>query len=300
MSIDLNRDIAGRLDEVARILNEQGASRYRVQAYQRAATTLRGLPHSVSEIFAKGGLEGLEQLPGVGESIARAIRDILLHGKLAMLDRLRGEHDPMALLTSVPGIGKALASKLHDDLGIETLEEMEAAAHDGRLENFAGLGAKRLEGIRDSLAHRLGRVRKQPPPLDEMDEAPVSELLDVDREYRREAGANTLKRIAPRRFNPTGEAWLPVLHTTRGKRHYTALFSNTPHAHELRKTRDWVVLYYDGHQGERLCTIITSQFGRLKGLRIVRGREAECEAFYRERDELRPGQLQLLGGLSEE
>ena len=300
MSIDLNRDIAGRLDEVARILNEQGASRYRVQAYQRAAATLRSLPRPISEIFAKEELDGLEKLPGVGESIARAIRDILLHGKLAMLDRLRGEHDPIALLTSVPGIGKALASKLHEDLGIETLEEMEAAAHDGRLENFAGLGAKRLEGIRDSLAHRLGRVRKQPPPPNEIDEAPVGELLDVDRKYRREAAANTLKKIAPRRFNPTGEAWLPVLHTTHGKRHYTALFSNTAHAHELRKTRDWVVLYYDGHQGERQCTIITSQFGRLKGLRIVRGREDECEAFYRERGELPPGQLQLLGRSPEE
>jgi len=300
MSIDLNRDIAGRLDEVARILNEQGASRYRVQAYQRAATTLRSLPRPISEIFEKEGLEGLEKLPGVGESIARAIRDILLHGKLAMLDRLRGEHDPIALLTSVPGIGKALASKLHDDLGIETLEEMEAAAHDGRLENFAGLGAKRLEGIRDSLAHRLGRVRKQQPPPDEMDETPASELLDVDAEYRREAAANTLKKIAPRRFNPTGEAWLPVLHTTRGKRHYTALFSNTAHAHKLRKTRDWVVLYNDGHQAERQCTVITSQFGRLKNLRIVRGRENECEEFYRERGQLRPGQLELLGHSSGE
>jgi DNA polymerase (family X) len=157
MPINVNEDIAGRLDEVAQILAEQGANRFRVQAYHQAAAVLRGLGRPVSEIFAEEGLAGLEQLPGVGTSIARAIRDLLQHGRLAMLDRLRGEHDPIALLTSVPGIGKALAWKLHDDLEIDSLEELETAAHDGRLENLAGLGAKRLAGIRDSLAHRLGR-----------------------------------------------------------------------------------------------------------------------------------------------
>ena len=297
MPLAINEDIASRLDEVARILAEQGANRFRVQAYHQAGTMLRGLARPVSEIFAAEGLDGLEKLPGIGKSIARAIQDILRHGKLAMLDRLRGEHDPIALLTSVPGIGKALAWKLHDELGLESLEALETAAHDGRLEHVAGLGAKRLAGIRDSLAHRLGRIRKEPPALpapSKSIEPSVAELLDVDGEYRREAGADTLKKIAPRRFNPNGEAWLPVLHTTRGKRHYTALFSNTVRAHELGKTRDWVVLYYDGRDGEHQCTVITSEFGRLKGLRIVRGREDECEAHHRKLGHLRGGQLNLI------
>jgi hypothetical protein len=47
------------------------------------------------------------------------------------------------------------------------------------------------------------------------------ELLDVDREYREKAAAGQLRSIAPRRFNPSGEAWLPVLHTQRRERHYT-------------------------------------------------------------------------------
>jgi DNA polymerase/3'-5' exonuclease PolX len=91
MPIALNEDIAGRLDEVSRILAEQEANRFRVQAYQQAATALRGLSCPVSEVFAKEGIAGLEKIPGVGETIARSIRDILLHGKLAMLQRLRGE-----------------------------------------------------------------------------------------------------------------------------------------------------------------------------------------------------------------
>ena len=292
MPIPLNEDIAGLLDEAARLFAGQGANRFRVLAYHRAAEALRGLARPVSEIFAEQGLAGLEKLPGVGESIGRSIRDVLLHGRLAMLDRLRGQHDPIALLCSVPGIGKAYAWKLHEDLEIETLEELEAAAHDGRLENVAGFGAKRLAGIRDSLAHRLGRVRQQAILAPDSGEPPsVAELLDVDREYRREAAAGSLKKIAPRRFNPTGEAWLPVLHTARGQRHYTALFSNTPRAHRMQKTRDWVVLFHDGDQSEQRCTIITSEFGRLKGRRIVRGREVECEEHYRNVGQLPPNQL---------
>jgi len=223
-------------------------------------------------------------MPGVGESIARAMRDLLRHGRLAMLERLRGQHDPIALLSSVPGIGKVIAWQLHDELGLESLEDLEAAAHDGRLEGFAGLGAKRLAGIRDSLAQRLGRIRPDTgrfPPKPAETEPPVDELLDVDDEYRREAAHGHLTRIAPRRFNPRGEAWLPVLHTTRGRRHYTALYSNTARANDLHKTRDWVVLYYEGRSGERRYTVITSEFGPLAGRRIVRGREAECVLHYR-------------------
>jgi DNA polymerase (family X) len=284
MPIALNEDIAGRLDEVSRILAEQEANRFRVQAYEQAATVLRGLSCSVSEVFAKEGIAGLEKIPGVGETIARSIRDILLHGKLAMLQRLRGEHDPLALLGSVPGVGKVTAWKLYEDLGVESLEELEAAAHDGRLERFPGMGAKRIAGIRDSLAQRLGRIRREPSAPVQREDAPVAELLDVDRQYREEAAAGALKKIAPRRFNPSGEAWLPVFHTACGPRQYTALFSNTARAHELNKTQDWVVLYYDGASGERQCTIITSEFGPLQGKRIVRGREKECREYYGERE----------------
>lgn len=275
----LNSDIARRFDEVARLLHQQQANPYRVQAYRRAAETLRRLPRAVAEILSQEGEEGLRQLPGIGASLARSIRDVVLTGRLPILDRLRGESDPVALLASVPGIGRVLAERLHDDLGIDSLEELEAAAYDGRLEEIAGVGEKRLAGIRDSLAARLARVRSQSsPPAAE--EPPVAELLSVDREYRDKARAGQLHKITPRRFNPHKQAWLPVLHTVRGGRHYTALYSNTARAHALGKTDDWVVLYYDGDTGERQCTVITSQRGPLRGKRVVRGREAECKQYY--------------------
>jgi DNA polymerase (family X) len=111
----------------------------------------------------------------------------------------------------------------------------------------------------------------------------VGELLDVDREYRDKADAGRLRKIAPKRFNPTGKAWLPVLETKRGKRRYTALFSNTARAHELGKTHDWVVLYYDNGKDEKQCTVVTAKQGPLSGSRVVRGRETESAAFYNSR-----------------
>lgn len=277
---DANLAIAARLEEVARLLEEQHANPYRVGAYRRAATTLRGLSRPVGDILATEGLEGLVRLPTIGESLARSIRALVETGGLPMLERLRGESDPEALLMSVPGIGPKLADRLHHDLGIATLEDLEAAAHDGRLRDLGGIGEKRLSGIRDVLQARLGRLR----PLRAGRSTagpPVAELLDVDREYRERAERGQLRTIAPRRFNPLGTAWLPVLHTHRGEREYTALYSNTARAHRLGKTRDWVVLYHDGGGAEHQHTVITSEFGGLKGRRIVRGREAECDAYYR-------------------
>ncbi len=276
--MDINTQVARRLDEVADLLAEQGANLFRVQAYQRGAETVRRLARPVDEILAVEGVEGLRKLRGIGDRLAIAIRDIIRIGRLPMLDRLRGEADPQDLLETVPGIGPVHAARLHDELGIDSLEDLEAAAHDGRLSDVAGLGAKLVSGIIDSLATRLGRLR--PPSPRASDEAPVEELLDIDREYRESAAAGHLHNIAPRRFNPDHEAWLPILHTVRKERHYTVLFSNTARAHKLGKTKDWVILYYDGSAGERQSTVITSQFGVLKGKRIVRGREEECVQHY--------------------
>jgi DNA polymerase (family X) len=273
----INEQIAGRLEEVARLLQDQGADPYRVAAYMRAAASVRSTPEPLDQILRDHGLDGLQALPRVGESIARAIRELLVHGRLPMLDRLRGQTNPVALLASVPGIGRVLAERLHDDLGLETLADLETAAHDGRLDSIAGFGVKRLAGVRDSLAHRLGRVQLPAPARGRPS---VAELLDVDREYREKAAADQLQRIAPRRFNPTRESWLPILHTRRGARRYTALFSNTARAHRARKTRDWVVLYSDSGAGESRHTVITAAFGPLRGQRVVAGREDECLELY--------------------
>jgi hypothetical protein len=109
----------------------------------------------------------------------------------------------------------------------------------------------------------------------------VAALLDVDREYRSKAEQGLLPKIAPRRFNPTHDRWLPVLHTSREGRRFTALFSNTARAHGLGRTHDWVVIYCDDDGAGRQYTVLTERTGLLKGKRVVRGREPGCAAHYR-------------------
>lgn len=282
MTITQNSEIAQKLREVALLLEEQGANRFRIRAYRTAADRLERLEVPVSQIAEQQGTDGLQALPGIGVSLARSIHTLIVTGRLPMLDRLRGHMDPIALLTSVPGIGPAFARRLHDNLHIETLEQLEMAAHDGRLAEIEGVGPKKLQGIIDSLTARLGRVRRptQTVGSHQAGEPSIEELLDVDREYRESALAGTLQKIAPHRFNPKREAWLPILHTQRGPRHYTALYSNSALANQLKKTQDWVILYYDDDHGERQCTVVTGRSAPLAGKRIVRGREADCLSYY--------------------
>jgi len=279
-----NERIAQWLRQMAELLHAQRANPFRVGAYRRAADTLERLQSGVREVLADRGREGLEALPGIGPGIAAAIAEILQTGRWVQLDRLRGSLEPAALFQTVPGVGPELAERIHDALGVETLEALEVASHDGRLQGVPGVGPRRAAAIRGALAEILGRAGlvRRTFPADVAQggaEPPAEALLDVDREYREKAQAGALPTIAPRRFNPAGEAWLPVLHTHRGAWHFTALYSNTARAHELGRTRDWVVLYFhDDDHAERQRTVVTEARGSLAGRRVVRGREAECRA----------------------
>lgn len=273
-----NEQIAHALDEVAGLVAAEDTEPFRARAYRRAARVVRSLAAPIAARFAEGGLTALTDLPGVGPGIARAIAELIETGHLALLDR-RGHAGCEAALATVPGLGPVLTHRLHQRLDVHTLEQLEAAAHNGRLALVSGFGARRLRGVRETLAGRLGpHQRPAPPPAHPA--PPVAELLDVDREYRDQAARGLLVRIAPHCFNPKREAWLPVLRATRGDRHYTALFSNTARAHELGKTSDWVVLYVDDGRTEREATVVTETRGPLAGRRVVRGREDACAAHY--------------------
>lgn len=273
----LNPVVADLLREAARVLEEQGANPFRVRAYRRAADVVAALDRDLSDLVRAEGTEGLLALPGIGPGIAAAIREILATGRWSQLERLRGALDPEALFRSIPGVGPTLARRIHEHLQLDSLEALEVAAHDGRLASVRGIGPRRARMIRDQLQSLLGRRRRGAPAA----EPEVEILLDVDREYRDRARAGRLPRIAPRRFNPEGRAWLPVLHTERGDWRFTALYSNTALAHRLGRTRDWVVVYYHADrepEGQR--TVVTEGRGALAGRRVVRGREAECRAWY--------------------
>jgi hypothetical protein len=274
----LNVRIANQLREMARLLEHQGESGFRSEAYRRAAPVVEALDQPVDVILTTGGKDALVELPAIGRGIAAAIAEMTATGRWSALDRLTGELDPETLLTSVPGIGPGSAKRIHEELHIETLEELEEAVNDGRLATLSGFGERRIGALRAALHERLrtvrGHIGRTPLP-------PVAMLLEIDRLYRRRASRNESKLIAPRRFNPEHLAWLPVMHDHRKGWHFTALFSNTARAHHLHKTRDWVIIFVmQDAAPDWQCTVVTESRGRMKGKRVVRGREAECEGLY--------------------
>jgi DNA polymerase/3'-5' exonuclease PolX len=210
-----NQLIGDRLREAADLLEQQGANPFRVRAYREAAQAVADRAEDVREIYERDGLEGLDAVPGVGPRIAAAIAEMLRTGRWSQLERLRGTLDPERLFRVVPGVGATLARRIHGALHVDTLEALEVAAHDGRLAALPGIGPRRAAALRAALASMLGRSGLRVRPT-AMPEPPVAVLLDVDREYCEAAAAGRLPRIAPRRFNRSGETWLPILHTERG------------------------------------------------------------------------------------
>jgi hypothetical protein len=285
-----NAQIADLLEKVADRLEAQHANIYRIDAYRAGAAVVRSHPASIQDLALTKGREGLDSLPQIGSSLSGSIEEIAHTGRLRLLERLEGTLSPVELFKTVPGIGEELAERIHRELDIDTLEALEVAAHDGRLDAVAGIGPRRLEAIREILASMLARsARGRARRFEELKKAGVEVtappgaearpdidlLLKVDREYRAKAEANELPRIAPSRNNPDGVAWLPIMHAYEDGWHLTALFSNTDRAHELGRIRDWVVIYYerDGYEGQ--CTVVTEYRGPLAGRRVIRGREDE-------------------------
>lgn len=112
---------------------------FRVRAYRTAAHNLRGLQRPVHDIVEAEDPAGLLELPGVGYSLARSLEKLCRTGRLPLLQRLLGESGPEHQFMSLPGIGLEFATRIHEQLGVESLGELEAASYDGRLAQVPGL-----------------------------------------------------------------------------------------------------------------------------------------------------------------
>ena len=266
-----NVEIACALEEVAQRLDEMGASPQQVRAYRAAADTVRRLERPARQILAEEGREGLKSREHITDRMADAIEEMVDRRHLDYLDELRAQAEPEEVFDGIRGIGDALADDIQRELGIVTMEELVAAAADGRLGRVGEIGRARAERIHKALAKR--QMRR--PALPVAGRPPVAELLAVDEEFRHKARAGLLHRIAPRRYSPTRDPWLPVLGTVHGPRRYSAFPANTHLAHRSGKTGDWVMLYYaeEGRLGQAM--VATETVGDLAGKRVVRGRERE-------------------------
>ena len=154
-----NADIAAVFDEIADLLDMQGANVFRIRAYRNAARTLANLERSANEMVERG--EDLDALPGIGPDLASKITEIVATGTCALLKRLSRELPAgITALLKIPGLGPRRVRLLHDELGIGTLEQLRAAARDGRISGVHGFGAKMQRQILDAVQSQLQQERR--------------------------------------------------------------------------------------------------------------------------------------------
>jgi len=153
-----NRLVAKILYEVADLLELEGVE-FKPRAYRRAAQAVESCPIPIEDLVAQGRLH---ELPGVGESIAQKIEEIVRTGKLALHEELKANL-PVDLyaLTQVEGVGPKTAKLLYEALGVRTLEDLERVAKEGRIKEVKGLGPKIEEKILRGLQEARGAEKRE-------------------------------------------------------------------------------------------------------------------------------------------
>ncbi len=126
---------------------------FKPQAYERAAYSIESFGEDVAEIYKKGGLKALEDIPGVGQGIAERIEEYIKTGRIADYEKLKKEFPvDISGLMEIEGVGPKMVKKLYQELGIKNASELEMAAKAGKLEKLEGLGEKSEERILKSIS----------------------------------------------------------------------------------------------------------------------------------------------------
>ncbi|WP_420615830.1 DNA polymerase/3'-5' exonuclease PolX [Candidatus Palauibacter sp.] len=188
-----NIEIVRVLGEVADLLEIQQANPFRVRAYRNAVRTINAHASPLRKLVEQGA--DLTELPSIGKGLADNIRELVESGRLTMLEEMAAEIPPgLVELMRLPGVGPKKARKLWDELGVESIDDLEEVANEGRVAELPGFGLKTqdriLRGIRNyrtsTTRFRLGEVDKLLPPLIEhLQTTPGITRLEVAGSYRR-------------------------------------------------------------------------------------------------------------------
>jgi DNA polymerase (family 10) len=145
-----NSDIADIFNEVADLLEIEGANQYRVRAYRNAARTISTMSRNVSQMVEDG--EDLTELPGIGEDLAGKIEEIVRTGDLKQVEEIEQRTPPaLAKMLDVAGLGPKRVQTIYQELGVTTMEELREAAEQGRIRDLRGLGEKTERKILEDL-----------------------------------------------------------------------------------------------------------------------------------------------------
>ena len=152
-----NEEIARRFGRLATLMEIRGDDRFRVRSYRNAADTIETWPTEMRRIARDEGLKGLQAIPGIGKAISSKIVELLERGNFEAWERLTGETPETVLdLLKVEGIGLKTAATLYQRFKISSLEDLHKFVEGGGLEMVDGVGEKTAERITESVARLLG------------------------------------------------------------------------------------------------------------------------------------------------
>jgi DNA polymerase (family 10) len=150
--------IADVLVNVATLLELKGENPFKSRAYTNAARAIEGTSEPLDKLIAENRLS---EVKGIGESIQKKIIELMTTGKLAYYEELKAATPPgLVAMLDIPGVGPKKIKAIHDELSIETVEELEKACKDGRVANLKGFGEKTAANISAGIERRRAFASK--------------------------------------------------------------------------------------------------------------------------------------------
>jgi DNA polymerase (family 10) len=232
-----NRAIAERFAQMADMLEIKGESVFRVNAYRRAARAIEGLTEDVAAVAARGELT---KIPGIGKATAEKIVEFLDTGTMKAYDELAATLPPgLAALMAVPEVGPKTALRLYQQLGIVSLDALEAAAKAGRLRDLPRMGPKTEENILRGIAMVRRTAARRPLGV----ALPVAEALVATLRETREVDAVEVAGSLRRRTETVGD--IDIVATSRAPARVMEAFVTAASVTQVRSrgpTRSSVIL----------------------------------------------------------
>lgn len=144
-----NEEVARLLETISELYEIVGENPFKARAYLRAAQSIRSLPENIVRYVSEGKLENI---PGIGKSIAEQVKEFLKTGSMPVLEELK-KKVPLELvsLLQVPYVGPKTARILYENLGITNVEDLKEAVLTGKIKEVKGIGSKTIQKIKKAL-----------------------------------------------------------------------------------------------------------------------------------------------------
>jgi len=222
-----NTEIIKVFQDVADLLELKGENPFKIRAYQRVVRSIEHLPVEIEQLVAE---DRLKEIPGVGEAITNKITELVTTGHLGYYEKLRAEFpEGISTLLDVPSIGPRTAMLLSSELGIRSIDELEAAIVGGKVTSLPRMGDKTVENIRHQIQALRRKKKDQRIPIGEA----LSVVDEISAKLKEVSG---LRNLAPagslRRFKETiGD--IDLMGTTDNAREIIQAFTTLPQVREV-------------------------------------------------------------------